>query len=544
MITNPILPGFNGDPSIVRVGDDYYIATSSFEWFPGVPIYHSRDLAHWRLLDNPLNTPEYLNLCGERASFGVWAPALSYDAVKKRFYLLYSNVHSKNEWFFDVDNFIIWTDDIQSCVWSKPVYINSSGFDASLFHDDDGRKWIMNKDRDYRPKNIDNRGIIIQEYDMDGHRLVGDPVEISRGATSRCFVEGPHIYKRHGYYYLITAEGGTGYGHCVAVSRSRSITGPYEASPYNPLVTSQPEPFCGSETESFLMEHQYNPKADLQKAGHGSLVETQNGEWYVAHLCGRPLMPRLRCILGRETALQKITWTQDEWPRMADGSNLAKLEVPSPALPSQPFPEENPRCTFDGPALPKYFYSARNPITEDWAAIDPQRHVLRLRGRESLTSYYYPSIIARKVTAFHTQTTVKLLFKPRSFHHLAGVTCFYDANYHYCAYKSCNDNGDPVLKVASYIANELTICDTEVAVPLDAPVWLRALTDDDKLRFQYSLNGEEFTGLGPALDLTYLSDEAGPYGKFTGTYMGMFAQDSDRKAVWAEFGWFEYRVLS
>ena len=238
MIQNPILRGFNPDPSIIRVGDDYYIAVSSFEWFPGVPIYHSRDLMHWQLIGHALKTKEYLDLTGEEPSKGVWAPALSYNESEKRFYLIYSNVHCQNPWFFDVDNYLIWTDDIKKGEWSKPVYLNSSGFDPSLFHDDDGRKWLINKDRDFRPGRMDDRSIIVQEYDSERNTLIGQPTVISRGATKRGFVEGAHIYKHNGMYYLITAEGGTGYGHCVAVSRSKSVTGPYEPDPQNPVITS------------------------------------------------------------------------------------------------------------------------------------------------------------------------------------------------------------------------------------------------------------------------------------------------------------------
>ena len=176
LIQNPILPGFNPDPSIVRAGDDYYIVVSSFEWFPGIPIYHSRDLVHWRLLGHALKSREYLDLTGEEPSKGVWAPALSYNEAEKRFYLVYSNVYCQNSWFFDVDNFIIWTDDIEKGEWSKPVYLNSSGFDPSLFHDDDGKKWLINKDRDFRPDKAANRSIVIQELDPENYTLKGQPV--------------------------------------------------------------------------------------------------------------------------------------------------------------------------------------------------------------------------------------------------------------------------------------------------------------------------------------------------------------------------------
>ncbi|NLD58886.1 MAG: glycoside hydrolase family 43 protein [Clostridiales bacterium] len=542
-IKNPILPGFHGDPCVVRVGEDYYIVTSSFEWFPGAPLYHSKDLRNWRLLYNILDTRELLDLTGVRPSFGVWAPDLSYCEAERRFYLLYSNVHCRNKWLFDVDNYLIWTDDIESGEWSRPLYINSSGFDPSLFHDDDGRKWVVNKDRDFRPRNVDRRTIILQELDIKTGTLLGAPKSISHGATERRFVEGPHLYKRDGMYYLMTAEGGTGYGHCVALLRSKNIGGPYEPSPYGPVITSNNDVFSGTETVPFMMMERYNPEAELQKAGHGSLVETQAGEWYVVHLCGRPVMPQQRCILGRETAIQRVEWTGDGWLRMPEG-NLARLSTPAPAIPEHPFPPESPLCDFDGPAIPKQFYTPRNEIAEDWASVSRRKGHLSLRGRESLTSNYYPSLLARKLTAFHTETTVRMEFAPELYHHIAGLACYYDMCNHHIAFKSHDEElGGAILSIASFINGELT--DSGVAVPVgaEAPVWLRAHIRDAELQFLYSLDGERFLPLGGALDLSPLSDEESPLGSFTGTFIGMFAQDSDRKQKWADFDWFRYEIL-
>ena len=216
MIQNPILPGFNPDPSIIRVKDDYYVVTSSFEWLPGLALYHSKDLVHWHQVANLLKNKKQIDMTGEKPSRGVWAPALDYDEKSGRFYLVYSNVHSQTKSFFDVDNFLMWTDDILG-EWSDPIYLNSSGFDPSPFIDDDGSFWLVNKDRDFRPQNIDKRAIVLQRYDFDKRSLVGDPVVISRGVTERRFVEGAHLFKKDGFYYLIAAEGGTGYGHAVTL---------------------------------------------------------------------------------------------------------------------------------------------------------------------------------------------------------------------------------------------------------------------------------------------------------------------------------------
>jgi xylan 1,4-beta-xylosidase len=542
MIQNPILPGFNPDPSIIRVGDDYYLVTSSFEWFPGVPLYHSRDLSHWELVDYLLKSREFVDLTGIKPSRGVWAPGLSYCAEERRFYLMFSNVHNQNQSMFDVDNYMIWTDDIRG-EWNKPIYLNSSGFDPSLFHDDDGRKWVINKDRDFRPANIDHRAIVIQELEFKSKKLIGSPITISRGGTRRRFVEGAHIFKRDGWYYLITAEGGTGYGHSVVLSRSRSVTGPYESSPCNPIITSTAEDFTGTEKSAFMMPERYNPDAELQKAGHGSLVETQSGEWYMAHLCGRPVMPQKRCILGRETSLQKMVWTDDGWLRMADGSNIAKSSTPEPALPSWPYEPDNPLCDFNSPTLDLHFCTPRNEITPEWADLSTHKGFLRLRGRESLSSNYFVSLLARRITAFRACATTLLYFNPEHYHHLAGITCYYDSESHYCAYKTYDEvHKREILSAYAFIGGKTRDLRVSIPVPSDIPVYLRAEINLDKLNFCYSLNGATYLPIGPELDMTALSDEASTCGKFTGSFVGMFAQDTHTKSKWAEFDWFRYET--
>lgn len=544
MITNPILPGFNPDPSLIRVEDDFYLVTSSFEWFPGIPLYHSKDLKHWRLVDYLLKTKAQIDLTGVMASRGVWAPGLSYCAVKKRFYLVYSNVHSQNKWLFDVDNYMIWADDPLG-PWSEPVYINSSGFDPSVFHDDDGSMWILNKDRDFRPANIDKRAIVIQPFDPDKKALAGSPSVISRGATRRCFVEGAHLFKKDGWYYLLTAEGGTGYGHCVALARSRAVTGPYEACPHNPVITSTAQDFTGTEQLPFMMLDRYNPAAQLQKAGHGSLVSTPNGEWYMAHLCARPLMPQQRCMLGRETALQQMEWTEDGWLRMADGSNIAKLEVPAPKLPAHPFPPEDPQSDFDDDTLPLCFCTPRNEITPGWADLTGHRGYLRLRGQESMSSNYKVSLIARRLTSFRAQATTLLHFTPEHYHHLAGISCYYDNESHFVAYKTFDEtSGQAILSGYAFIHKQMEEFGVAVPVPMEAPVWLRAGMDNGVLQFQYSLDGAQYQPLGPPQDMTWLSDEGSECGCFTGTFVGMFAQDTHTKSKWAEFDWFRYEAYS
>lgn len=541
MIKNPILRGFNPDPSIIRVGSDYYIAVSSFEWFPGVPIYHSRDLANWRLTGYALRSKEYLDLTGEEPSKGVWAPSLSYNEAEKRFYLIYSNVHCQNAWFFDVDNYLIWTDDIEKGQWSKPIYLNSSGFDPSLFHDGD-RKWLINKDRDFRPGKMDDRSIVIQEFDSENFTLKGQPTVISKGATNRGFVEGAHVFKHKSMYYLITAEGGTGYGHCVAISRSKSVRGPYEIDPKNPIITSAAWEFSASESAPYMMPELCHPEAGVQKAGHGSLVETQNGEFYMAHLCGRPILPQRRCYLGRETAMQKMTWTEDGWLRMADGSNIAKGAFPAPDLPDHPFPKVNPIDNFDGGYISPHFCSPREPITSDWADLSSRDGFIRLRGRESLTSRYNVSLVARRVTSFKGRITTKLEFSPNRYHHMAGLSVYYNCDNHYAIYKTFDEDLGECIATYLYSEGRLRQLCAPIKIPKGGAVWFRANIDGPSLILGYSLDGKDYIDIGMPFDMTLLSDEYDNQ-MFTGSFVGMFASDLHTRTATADFDFFEYEEL-
>ncbi|MNB76895.1 Beta-xylosidase [compost metagenome] len=318
IIHNPILRGFNPDASAIRVGDDYYIATSTFEWFPGVLIHHSRDLVHWRSLTRPLDRLSLLDLRGLPSSGGIWAPSFSYD--NGIYYLCFTNVVGRRGVYKDLHNYVVTATSIEG-PWSEPIYLNSSGFDHFLFHDTDGRKWLFNMQWDFRKNKSRFAGIIMQEYSPEQRRLVG-PIKTVTSGTSLGVTEGPMVYYKNGYYYLLVAEGGTGANHAATLLRARSVEGPYETDPDYPVLTS--------------VGHPDHP---LQKAGHGSLVETQHGDWYMVHICSRTLPDGSGLSpLGRETSIQKVVWTGDGWLRLASGSRLPELTVqaPEPAAASVP----------------------------------------------------------------------------------------------------------------------------------------------------------------------------------------------------------------
>src|SRR5580765_4667571 len=351
MIRNPILAGFNPDPSIVRVGDDYFIATSTFEWFPGMQIHHSRDLVNWRLLTRPLRNARQLNMLGDPDSCGIWAPCLTHaDGL---FWLIYTDVKrygrtsvggASGASLRDFHNYMVTAKTIDG-EWSDPIAINSSGFDPSLFHDDDGRKWFLNMLWDHRPGNNRFAGIVAQEYSPKEKKLIGERVNIFKG-TPLGLTEAPHLYKRDGWYYLLTAEGGTAFGHAVTMARSRNVLGPYELHPNTTIITARDR-----------------PDARLQRAGHADLVETQDGDTYMAYLCGRPLKNRGRCTLGRETAIQKMQW-RDGWLYTEGEPGLPQLKTPAPDLKPHPFPATPARDEFDAPNLAMDFQWLRTPYPE------------------------------------------------------------------------------------------------------------------------------------------------------------------------------------
>ncbi|MEO0514145.1 MAG: glycoside hydrolase family 43 protein [Planctomycetota bacterium] len=518
-ITNPVLPGFNPDPSILRVGDDYYIATSTFEWFPGVQIHHSRDLVHWRLLTRPLDRVSQLDMRGIDNSRGVWAPCLSHDG--KRFYLIYTNVHQHGQ-FKDTPNYLVTADTIEG-PWSEPVFLNSSGFDPSLFHDDDGRKWLVNMVWDPRGKNHPFAGILLQEYDDEQKRLIGPVKNIFRG-TPRQLVEGPHLYKHGGWYHLMTAEGGTEHAHAVTMARSRAIDGPYELSPHTPTLTSD-----GYEDLT------------LRKAGHASLVETQHGEWYLAHLCGRPVPPSGLCILGRETAIQRVTWDQDGWLCLADGGVTPSVEVTAPNLPAHPFPELPVRDDFDSELLRIDYQTPRVPLGPDTWSLSQRPGHLRLHGRESLTSRYYQSHVARRVQHFKCQVSTRLDFEPQNYQQAAGLTAYYDTSCFYFFGVTHDENAGRCLTLYGMDAGEYKdFLDEPIPLPGAGPCRLRLVLTNADLQFSFSLDGDQWTAMGPILDASILSDEYGHDLSFTGTFVGMFVHDFAGTRRSADFDYFEY----
>lgn len=515
MIRNPILPGFNPDPSICRVGEDYYIATSTFEWYPGVQVHHSRDLVNWTLVARPLNRQALLDMRGNPCSCGVWAPCLSY--ADGQFWLVYTDVKRFDGSFKDAPNYITRCETIDG-EWSDPWFVKNVGFDPTLFHDEDGKKYFVNMRWNHRgPKSGLNPvhdmfdGILCQEWSPD-EGLTG-PCEVIYVGTSRGLTEAPHIFKCDGWYYLTTAEGGTGYEHAVTLSRSQSIWGPYENHPDLHV-------FCAADA----------PDHSIQRTGHGQYVETTDGQFYHTFLMGRPIagphgVGRF-CPLGRETGIERCEW-RDGWLYPEQGGQLARGSLPGLAdiepasrgpVVHDPFPDK----------LPKEFQWLRTPEPDRLFRLE--EGILTLIGRESIGSWFEQSLVARRQEDFAYSAETMVDIAPKTYQEAAGLTTYYNRWKYHSVMVSHEVGAGRCLVMMSCLGDYpdgFTTMILDAPVPVDeGPVELRVVVDRAHQRFFWRQGGN-WQAIGPVLDATLISDEGGrgEHNSFTGAFVGMLAFD-------------------
>lgn len=496
---NPVLPGFHPDPSVVRVGEDYYLVTSSFEYFPGIPIFHSRDLMHWQQIGHVLTRESQLPLGNAQSSQGVFAPTLRHH--DGTFYVVSTNVGGGGSFYVTARD--------PAGEWSEPVYLVEDGFtmDPSLFFDDDGKVYYT------RHSGGERGGAGQAELDLVNGRLVRPPIQIWAG-TGGVWPEGPHLYKRDGTYYLLLAEGGTSYQHAVTVARSTSPWGPFEAAPNNPVLS-----------------HRDRRSEPIQATGHADLVETADGRWWAVFLGIRP-WNGTHHNLGRETFLAPVEWTADGWPLMRAP---ILLEMSSEGLPpAQPFPLRVARDQFDGPRLGLDWNFLRNPRAGE-ASLVERPGFLRLRGSAvTLNDVGSPAFVGRRQAHATVSASTLLEFAPTSEGQEAGLTLRANEANHYELALVQRGSARHV-QLRTRVAGVSNVLRDEVVA--SGAIVLRVDAAPEEYSFSYRTENGPAQQLGSVPSVPLSSEAAGG---FTGVYIGMYAIAPTPNAAPADFDWFEY----
>ncbi|MFA9556776.1 glycoside hydrolase family 43 protein [Evansella sp. AB-rgal1] len=508
---NPILPGFYPDPSICRVGEDYYLVTSSFAYFPGVPIFHSRDLVNWEQIGHVLDRPSQLPLEGQGVSRGIFAPTIRYhDGV---FYMITTNVGAGG-------NFFVTAKD-PAGPWSDPYYLDAPGIDPSLFFDEDGKVYYHGT----RPapegeKYSGNWEVWLQELDLETKKLIGEPIGLWRGALRDViWPEGPHIYKVDDYYYLMISEAGTGHHHAVSIARSKTITGPYEGNPGNPILTHR---HLGKEYP-------------IVNVGHCDLVETQHGEWWAVGLASRIYGGYYR-NLGRETYLLPVIW-EDGWPIMSPGTGKLEMEYPLPTLPEGKSVIPSVCDHFDNVKLDLKYNFLRSAEGEFYS-LSERPGFLRLKLRpQKLSELDTPSFVGRRQQHIDFATSTVMEFTPEKENEEAGIVLLQSNEFHFRFVFTKKRDGESVVRLVKCAGGEEEVLQE---MPLNvSKLYLKVAARGQDYSFYVGETSDSFEPLMENVDGRILSTDVA--GGFVGAELGLYAssngESSDNKAY---FDWFEY----
>lgn len=505
--TNPVIPGFHPDPSICRVGDRFYLVASTFEYFPGIPIFSSTDLVSWTPLGHVLERPSQLDLSAAPASGGIYAPTIRHH--DGTFFVTATNVS-------DQGHFIVHSQDPEG-PWSDPVWVKQNGVDPSLFFEDGLAYFTSNIEPQPAGPHVESpdfeRGIQQSLVDPFTGRLLTEPRFIWGGTGGR-YPEAPHLYRRGSYYYLVLAEGGTEYGHMATVGRSTSPWGPFEPSPHGPLISHR------------------SMASPLQAVGHADLVTLPNGDWWLVALGIRPIGQWPRHLLGRETLLSPLQWREDGWP-VVDERGEIKVEQPRPALPAEPAPEPSPRDDFDGSALAPQWQFVRRPLDSDqlhrsrpgWLTLTP--HGAGLDGP-------YPCFVGRRQQHYSFLAQARLEYRPEVEGEEAGIAVrMNDTHFFALGIRKGHAGKEVVLRQRIGLLQLCTVV-TEID---DDDLVLRVIGDNDRYTFSAEAGNGNVHTADPA-DSRFLATEFA--GGFTGVFVGPYAASRSSSSTAAYFDWFDY----
>jgi len=510
---NPILPGCYPDPSICRVDEDYYLVTSTFEYFPGLPVFHSRDLVHWRQIGHVLDRPSQLPLDGVKPSGGLYAPTIRY--AQGVFYVINTLMNGKTK----SGNFIV-TATNPAGPWSEPYWLEDApGIDPSLFFDDNGRAWYVGNRMASHSQYEGHTEIWIQELDMQTMRLIGEARTLWDGAVKGAvWSEAPHIYKVDGRYYLVAAEGGTAHHHAVSVARSDSVTGPYIGNRGNPILTHRhlglDYPIVGT--------------------GHADLVETQSGEWWMVLLAMRPY-GGYYYNLGRETFLAPVRW-EDGWPIVSPGTGRVEFTYPLPDLPEHPWLVPPARDDFDAPTLAPQWNFLRTPPDEAFWSLRERPGCLRLRLRpQRLSEQTNPSFVGRRQQHIHFAAQAALEFTPQGANECAGLAVTQNNDFHFLLVVT-QAAGKVVRLIKRAYGQEEILAEQSVDA---GQIYLKVEAHEQAYGFYLATEPSAWRPLAENVDGRILSTPIA--GGFVGTWIAMYASSNGQPAANnADFDWFEY----
>jgi xylan 1,4-beta-xylosidase len=491
---NPIIKSFHPDPSVCRVGDDYYLVNSSFEFFPGVPIFHSKDLINWKQIGYCLTRKSQLDLDGSARWSGIWAPTLRYS--KGVFYMVTTNMTRGGNFFVKATN--------PAGPWSEPIYIEKGMFDPSLFFDEDGKVYYTRRGQ---------TGIVQAEIDLTTGKLKDSLRLISDGFKSRD-TEGPHLYKKDGYYYLLTAEGGTRALHMVNIGRSKSPWGPFENNPNNPILA------------------QHEVYGEIRSTGHGDIIQAKDGTWWMVFLATRHENYDSMCNIGRETFLTPITWINN-WP-FSDDQVKANLYVNVPTLPQtiNNVPINN-LDDFNQPILGLEWNYLRNPDSVNYSLTKfPGQLGLKV-SKVGLNDFASPTFVGKRQPDISGNAETKVQFIATNESEEAGITVYLNTESHYDFFIS-KRKGKQCLIVRKTIGDISK--ETKSIEVFDSPVSLKVQFDKDFYKFSFSQNNKEFKLLDKAIT-QYLGTEI--TSSFSGVYIALYASGNGANNVnWAKFDYY------
>lgn len=513
---NPIIPGFYPDPSICRVGSDYYLVTSTFEYFPGLPIFHSRDLVNWRQIGHVLDRPSQLDLDGIRPSGGLYAPTIRYH--DGRFYVINTLVDGKRGVHA---NFIVTASD-PAGPWSEPYWLDGApGIDPSLLFDDDGRVWYTGNRIPLAGESYKgHREIWLQELDLESMQLSGERFALWDGAVKdNQHAEAPHLYKINGLYYLMVAEGGTGHFHAVTIARSESITGPYEINPNSPILTHR------------NLGYNY----PIVGTGHADLIETQKGEWWMVLLAMRPYGGYFY-NLGRETFMAPVVW-EDGWPVVSPGIGRVEFKHLRPDLAEHTWPTVPVRDEFDDLTLALQWNFLRTP-REDFYSLSERPGFLRLHLRpQHLADWSNPSFVGRRQQHFNFKARTVMAFTPEKSNECAGLVLLQNNDFHYRFVVTLNGEGALVVRLVKREGGEeSTMAEQGIG---GSEFYLKVEAVGQDYSFYIATEAGRWQVVAREVDGRILSTPVA--GGFVGAYIGMYASSNGSPSQnQADFDWFEY----